>query len=187
MPSAMFTKRIRLTAAIAFCLAPAAAFAQDAERTYSDHEIIIQLAAAKPVEVSIDAQITAAIPSGWQKFVRENRAIDFKVPYHTGIWGRLEVLDAPADDIDAVSQKVGTTLTAIDTAPLETTYLSGNISTLSGRPGGESWQFLIFSGTLKSGENVRFYAMCPERWFPAYRLFFEDIIRSLTCPVGRHH
>ena len=177
----------------ALLLLPSTVFAQEqtTSREFNDHEIMVQLAASKPVDVRLSnsAQIDLALPSGWQKFVHDNQSIDFKVPYHTGVWGRIELLSEDAtvsDNIGVMESVLNTTLETIDTRPLETTYLNGTLTVLSGRSGGETWQFMLFSGTLRNTHALRIYAMCPQRWFPAYRLFFEDIIQSIVFPDARH-
>ena len=184
--------RFGLTAALMLLSFTGYAQEQTASRDFSDHEIMIQLSASKPVDVQLSqsAQITLALPSGWQKSVKDNQSIDFKVPYHIGVWGRIELLKentTVADDIGVMESVLNTTLETNDTQPLETSHLTGSLSVLSGRSGGETWQFLLFSGTLRNEHAIRIYAMCPQRWFPAYRLFFEDIIRSIVFPLDSRH
>ena len=177
----------------ALCFIPAAVWAQDsaAPREYNDHEIMVELGVAKTVTVQLSAaaQIDVTVPSGWQWFVHDNESMDFKVPYHTGVWGHIEVLQEESSvdaDIRVMENALNTSLESVDTQSLETTHVSGTLSVLNGRSGGEMWQFMLVSGRLKNGRSLRFYAMCPQRWFAAYRLFFEDIVRSVDYPIDRH-
>ena len=177
----------------ALAIIPAAVWAQDssAPREYNDHEIMVELAAAKTVTVQLSAaaQIDVTVPSGWQRFVRDNESMDFKVPYHTGVWGHIEFLQDESSvdaDIRVMESVLNTSLESVSSDPFETSHVSGTLSVLNGRSGGEMWQFMLVSGTLKNGRTLRFYAMCPQRWFAAYRLYFEDIVRSIDYPIDRH-
>ena len=183
----------RLCVMISFGCIPAVGLAQDsaAPREYNDHEIMVELAAAKTVTVQLSAaaQIDVTVPSGWQRFVRDNESMDFKVPYHTGVWGHIEVLQDESSvdaDIRVMESVLNTSLESVASEQFETAHVSGTLSVLNGRSGGEMWQFILVSGTLKNGRTLRFYAMCPQRWFAAYRLFFEDIVRSVDYPIDRH-
>ena len=160
-------------------------------RELSDHEIIVQLSNAKLNPVPLDAaqQIDFSLPANWQKYARNNGSVDFKVPYHIGVFGKIELLSEAsgmAEDIQVMEKTLNTALHSIETQTLETDYLSGSQAVLSGRSGGELALFMLFSGSLKNGKGIRFYAVCPERWFPAYKLFFLDIIQSVTYPLSRH-
>lgn len=170
-----------------------------AQANASPQEIMIQLADASGQVIKIpflqnpqkkDFQITA--PDNWKVTLSKGDQMDFKVPYHVGIFGKWEWNIATSDvesSIEQLANDFKTKLTLDSSDVFDTAYLSGTYAILNGRIGGELWKICLFVGKLNATEtkaddpdrrrNVRFFALAPQRWFHVYQIFFNDILGSL--------
>ncbi len=148
----------------------------------SPHDIMQKLAAETFVPVTAGGSQNLNLPGTWKLQHNSNTRVSFTVPYHVGVMGGLEEF-SDVLDIDSavghVADAFKAELSIQKKDVFENDSLNGIRAVVSGRLGGERWTFVIFAGTVSAGAHIVFYAVAPERWFDAYVLLFDDILKSI--------
>ena len=162
-------------------LIPTVALAQDIP---DSHEIIQKLSASPMLPVPKTTQITMSIPAPWESSVKPGESVIFRVPFHPGVFGKLEKLSEVSslqDDVEAIGNLCHTEFQIESESEIETPFFKGHQAVIQGRLGGEIWKLRLYSGLISKKIPVRFYAQAPDFWFHVYIDFFDDIMNSIQA------
>ena len=148
----------------------------------SSHDIIQRIASEGMVLQAHD-KLSFYIPQGWIVQAQDNQKYNFRVPYHLGVGGFIQV-KSQSVSIETILSEL-TSQTKIEFIELSkgeflATNLIGSLHLYTGRFGGEVWHFLVITALRVSGEQVIFFAQAPATWFGVYELLFMDIARVIA-------
>jgi len=164
---------------LSLALIPANVFAQEVP---DSHEIIQKLSAAPMMPVPKTTQISMSIPAPWESSVKPGESVIFRVPFHPGVFGRIEKLSEISslqDDLSDIGNLYHTEFKVESQSEIETPDFKGYQAVIQGRLGGEIWKLRLYSGMISNKFPVRFYAQAPDFWFHVYIDFFDDIMKSV--------
>lgn len=153
-----------------------------AQESAGSHEILLKLASSTMVSVQKTTVLDVKIPSDWEVNVHTGVSVSFRLPFHAGVFGRIEVISEEKTTeamLEEINQQFHADFQIDSREEIKLAEFEGEAMNLSGRLAGEKWQMRIFRGRVSDKVSVRYYAASPELWFGVYRIYFDEILSGL--------